>query len=194
MGATAAVQLADRGGGPRTRDLIRCVGPIPDLLADTMEWVERNTRSTMGYDERGHGVDQPEPSMRAVKEIITNALVHRNLDPITGSKRVEIRLMTDRLVVTNPGGLWGVSEGQLGRSGPGPATATAEGGKEGITRHGSAALAALTQPRTMTELKRETGLAEGQLRFALRRLQGSSQVATRGARGIQATRYERVTK
>lgn len=200
--------------------------------------------------------------MCAVKEIITNALVHRNLDPITGSKRGEIRLRTDRLVVTNPGGLWGVSEGQLGRPdtksavtptlyevctnarlydgsrviegegggiweaievlaeaglsaprfidkgiaftvvihcdlfrrpGLGPATATAEGGKEGITRHGSAVLAALTQPRTMTELKRETGLTEGQLRFALRRLKGSGQVAMRGARGIQITRYERTT-
>lgn len=53
----AAVQLADRGGGPRTRDLIHCAGPIPDLLADTMERVERNTRSTMGHDERGRGVD-----------------------------------------------------------------------------------------------------------------------------------------
>ena len=262
LGVTAAVQLADWGGGPRTRDLVHFVGPIPDLLSDTMEWVERNTRSTMGYDERGHGVDQPELPMRAVREIIANALVHRNLDPITGSKRVEIRLMTDRLVVTNPGGLWGVSEGQLGRPGaksavnptlyevckntrlydgsrviegegggireaievlaeaglpaprfidrgiaftvvihrdlprrpgPGPAMATAEDGKKGVTRHGSAVLAALTQPRTMTELKRETGLTEGQLRFALRRLQGSGQVEMRGARGIQTTRYESTT-
>lgn len=45
----------------------------------------------------------------------------------------------------------------------------------------------------MTELKRETGLTEGQLRFALRRLQGSGQVEMRGARGIQTTRYERTT-
>ena len=79
------------------------------------------------------------------------------------------------------------------RPGPGPAMATAEDGKKGVTRHGSAVLAALTQPRTMTELKRETGLTEGQLRFALRRLQGSGQVAMRGARGIQTTRYERTT-
>jgi len=71
--------------------------------------------------------------------------------------------------------------------------ATAEDGKKGVTRHGSAVLAALTQPRTMTELKRETGLTEGQLRFALRRLQGSGKVEMRGARGIQTTRYERTT-
>ena len=35
----------------------------------------------------------------------------------TGSKRVEIRLLLDRLVITSPGGLWGVSESQLGRPG-----------------------------------------------------------------------------
>lgn len=64
-------------------------------------------------------------------------------------------------------------------------------GGEGITRHGPAVLAALAHPRTMTELTRETGLTEGQLRFALRRLQGAGKVAMRGARGIQATRYER---
>ena len=79
------------------------------------------------------------------------------------------------------------------RPGPGPAMATAEDGKKGVTRHGSAVLAALTQPRTMTELTRETGLTEGQLRFALRRLPGSGQVAMRGARGIEATRDERTT-
>ena len=61
----------------------------------------------MGYDDRGHGVDVTEIPMRAVREIVANALVHRNLDAITDSKRVEIRLLQDRLVVTSPGGLWG---------------------------------------------------------------------------------------
>ncbi len=55
--------------------------------------------------------------MRAVREIVANALVHRNLDAITDSKRVEIRLLLDRPVITSPGGLWGVSESQLGRPG-----------------------------------------------------------------------------
>ncbi len=82
-----------------------------------MEWVRRNTRTSMGYDERGHGVDLTELPMRAVREIVANALVHRNLDSITDSKRVEIRLYDDKLVITSPGGLWGVSERQLGRPG-----------------------------------------------------------------------------
>ncbi|MGB7963538.1 MAG: ATP-binding protein [Propionicimonas sp.] len=116
LSVTAAVQLP-RGAVGRTRDLAHLTGPIPDLLDDTMAWVVRNTRTTMGYDQRGHGVDATEIPMRAVREIVANALVHRNLDSITGSKRVEVRLLHDRLVITSPGGLWGVSESQLGRPG-----------------------------------------------------------------------------
>lgn len=117
LGITAAAVLPRDADGPRTRDLVHLVGPIPDLLEEAMAWVLRNTRTTMGYDDRGHGVDRSELPMRAVREIVANALVHRNLDPITDSKRVEIRLLNDQLVITSPGGLWGVSESQLGRPG-----------------------------------------------------------------------------
>lgn len=117
LGITAAVQLRRTADGPRTRDLVHLTGPIPDLLQDAMAWVVRNTRTSMTYDSRGHGVDETELPMRAVREIVANALVHRNLDAITDSKRIEIRLLHDRLVITSPGGLWGVSESQLGRPG-----------------------------------------------------------------------------
>jgi ATP-dependent DNA helicase RecG len=49
--------------------------------------------------------------------LVANALVHRDLGPNTQSKRVEIRLRPDRLVISNPGGLWGVSREQLGKPG-----------------------------------------------------------------------------
>ncbi len=114
LSVTAAVQLP-RGSGGRTRDLQHFDGPIPDLLDSAMEWVRRNTRATLTYDQRGHGIDVTELPMAAVREIIANALVHRNLDAITDAKRVEIRLLDDQLVITSPGGLWGVSERQLGQ-------------------------------------------------------------------------------
>ncbi len=69
----------------------------------------------MSYNDGGHGIDTPpEVPMRAVRELIANALVHRDLSATTDSKRVEIRLKDDLLVITSPGGLWGISEGQLG--------------------------------------------------------------------------------
>lgn len=114
LSITAAVQLP-RGSTSRTRDLVHLDGPLPELLDQAMEWVSRNTRTSIAYDPRGHGVDRAELPMKAVREIIANALVHRSLDSVTDAKRVEIRLMDDRLVITSPGGLWGVSEQQLGQ-------------------------------------------------------------------------------
>lgn len=116
LSITCAVRLP-RTAGARTRDLVHLDGPLPALLEDAMEWVARNTRTTMKYDERGHGQDVAELPMNAVREIVANALVHRSVAPLMNSKRVEIRLLDDRLVVTSPGGLWGVGEGQLGKPG-----------------------------------------------------------------------------
>lgn len=117
LGVTAAVQLPRGSSKRRLRALRHFVGPIPVLLDDVLAWVVSNTLTAMGYGRGGHGEDRPELPEEAVREIVANALVHRNLDPITDSKRVELRLLPDRLVITSPGGLWGVSESQLGRAG-----------------------------------------------------------------------------
>lgn len=113
LSITAAVELPDRTKG-RTRDLVHLDGPIPDMLDEAMEWVARNTHRVVRYGSDGHGLDQTEIPMIAVRELIANALVHRDLGPHTQSKRVEIRLREDYLVISNPGGLWGVSKEQLG--------------------------------------------------------------------------------
>ena len=105
------------GGIERMADLAHFDGPIPDLLTSTVEWVARNTRNAVVYGSDGNAVDRPEIPNVVVREIVANALVHRDLSPWTQSKRVEVRLLADRLVVTSPGGLWGVSEGQLGLPG-----------------------------------------------------------------------------
>lgn len=116
LAVTVAVRLP-RTSGARTRDLLHLDGPLPAMLDDAMAWVRRNTLTTMGYDDLGHGRDTDELPMLAVREIIANALVHRNLDAITENKEIDVRLLDDRLVVTSPGGLWGVTERQLGRPG-----------------------------------------------------------------------------
>lgn len=113
LSITAAVELPAHMEG-RTRDLVHLDGPIPDMLDQSMEWVRRNTRSVIRYGADGHGVDQSEIPMVAVRELIANALVHRDLGPHTQSKRVEIRLRDDKLVIASPGGLWGISRDQLG--------------------------------------------------------------------------------
>ncbi|MCL2466748.1 MAG: putative DNA binding domain-containing protein [Micrococcales bacterium] len=112
LSVTAASRPA--GAGVRLGDLAHFDGPVPDLLDLSVEWVARNTRQAVVYTPDGHARDQPEIPPTAVRELVSNALVHRDLSPRTQSKSVEIRLLPDRLVITSPGGLWGVSRDQLG--------------------------------------------------------------------------------
>ena len=117
LSVTAAVRLDPLESEGRVRDLEHFVGPIPDLLDQAMEWVRRNIHSEIRYNDAGGAYNSYEIPLVAVREIIANALVHRNLDAITASKRVEVRLWESALTVWSPGGLWGVSEQQLGKPG-----------------------------------------------------------------------------
>ncbi|QKT08698.1 putative DNA binding domain-containing protein [Gordonia sp. X0973] len=114
--ATAAVQLQS-GVGARTRDLVHFEGPVPELLAEINAWVSRNLHTTIGYRSDGNAFDEAELPAVAVRELVANALVHRDLSPLSYGKRVEIRLSGDRLVIANPGGLRGITTAQLGHRG-----------------------------------------------------------------------------
>lgn len=113
LSVTAAV-VTPSGSPDRLVDLAHLDGPIPDLLEGSLEWLRRNLRTGVRVGTDGHNYDHPELPYAALREIVANALVHRDLGPNTQSKRVEIRLRDDRLVISNPGGLWGVSRQQLG--------------------------------------------------------------------------------
>ncbi|MCL2788819.1 MAG: putative DNA binding domain-containing protein [Micrococcales bacterium] len=116
LSVTAAVVNAP-GSLDRLVDLAHFDGPIPVLLDDCMVWLRRNLRLGVRVGADGHNYDHPELPWSALRELVANALVHRDLGPHTQSKRVEIRLREDRLVISNPGGLWGVSRTQLGLPG-----------------------------------------------------------------------------
>ncbi len=113
LSITAAVQLDPRSGA-RTRDLVHLDGPVPILLEDAMSWVTRNTSSSVRYEAAGHARDVSEIPAIAVRELVANALVHRDLSQHSMGKRVEIRLTNDLLVIGSPGGLWGINSAQLG--------------------------------------------------------------------------------
>lgn len=113
LSITAAV-LLDSRSGQRTRDLVHLDGPLPELLDSAVAWVQRNTLTTVRFGNDGRGRDETELPMVAVRELIANALVHRDLGPHTHTYRVEMRLLANELVITNPGGLYGVSIEQLG--------------------------------------------------------------------------------
>lgn len=105
LGVTAAVRLPRDGSGVRTQNLEHFDGPLPALLESVMEWVSRNITISQVYRPDGHMEKRPEFPLNAVREIVANALVHRDLGPdsLGVGKKVEIRLNPEALVVVNPG-------------------------------------------------------------------------------------------
>ena len=109
-----AVAEAASAGGIRNLDRAEFDGPLPELLERAVEWVQRHTRTEILFAADGHGRDDTEIPLVAVRELIANALVHRDLGPHTAGKNIHIRLTNNRLTITSPGGLRGLSRDQLG--------------------------------------------------------------------------------
>ena len=107
LSATAAVRVAHEVGDVRTRNLADFSGPIPDLLTDSLNWVASNLSKERGYAPNGHMEERLEFPLGAVRELLANAFVHRDLSPLTvdAGKKVEIRITEDRLIIESPGGL-----------------------------------------------------------------------------------------
>lgn len=112
---TAAVQLPRDGSGARTQNLQVFDGPLPDLLASTLDWVSANLSTRQTYGEDGNLRSVAEMPLQAVREALANALVHRDLGPDTlgVGRSIDIRLTAGALTITSPGGLRGVTLRQI---------------------------------------------------------------------------------
>ena len=85
----------------------RLEGSIPRMLEDSLSFVRRNTKTATVINEEGKRDDRDEYPMIAVREIILNALIHRDYSLHTENAPVRIVIFKDRLEVENPGGLYG---------------------------------------------------------------------------------------
>jgi ATP-dependent DNA helicase RecG len=114
----AVVPAGSVSGELRALDTARFDGPVPTMLADASEWLARQMRHRIAQDSRtGVVSDILEYPALAIREVLANAIVHRDLAPWSLSRAIEVRLAPDGFTVTNPGGLFGVSTQQLGRQG-----------------------------------------------------------------------------
>ena len=100
----------------RLLDSVELVGPIPAIVDAAMAWVSRSTARAIVEQGDGHLIDKPEYPPVAVREIVANALVHRDLGPYAFATPVLLTLEPGRLIVSNPGGLFGVAVEALGRT------------------------------------------------------------------------------
>jgi ATP-dependent DNA helicase RecG len=90
-------------------------GPIPQMIDAALDWARRTFDTWIVADADGTVHDRPAYPFLAFRELIANTLVHRDLDHWSAGFAVEVRLRRDRLVVANPGGLYGITVDRLGR-------------------------------------------------------------------------------
>lgn len=94
--------------GERFIDNKRIEGTIPQMLDEAMLFVRKNMKTKTIIDVKtGKRRDVPEYPPVAVREIIINALVHRDYSIHTEFAPITVRMFSDRMEVENPGGLYG---------------------------------------------------------------------------------------
>ncbi len=113
----AALLPAGRSRGQlRALDEATFTGPVTAMLDDAMDWVRKNSRTEIIEDARtGAVTNRLWPPALAVRELIANAIVHRDLAPWSSGRAIEIRMTNQAFRITSPGGLYGVSVASLGR-------------------------------------------------------------------------------
>lgn len=105
--------------GERFIDNKRITGAIPDMLDEAVEFVRKNSRTKTIIDETGHRNDKAEYPIKAVREAVLNALVHRDYSIHTENVPIRIEMYRDRMEITNSGGLYGkISIDALGKVRP----------------------------------------------------------------------------
>ncbi len=93
--------------GERFVDNKRFEGTITQMLDATLAFVRRNMKIKTIVTEEGARADKPEYPIKAVREIILNALIHRDYSVHTENSPIRLVMYEDRLELENPGGLYG---------------------------------------------------------------------------------------
>lgn len=101
-------------GAVRATEATTLTGPIPLMLEQALAWARKAfVRRTVVSDD-GSVRERWEYPLEAFRELIANALVHRDLDEWSRGEAIEVRLENGALRVTNPGGLYGITVDRLG--------------------------------------------------------------------------------
>ena len=93
--------------GERFVDNKRIEGTISEMLESALAFVRRNMKVKTMITEKGSRADLTEYPMKAVREILLNALIHRDYSLHTDHSPIRLLMYEDRLELENPGGLYG---------------------------------------------------------------------------------------
>ena len=102
--------------GVRFIDNQQLTGSVSDMLEAAEAFVMRSIRKKTIITPEGKRHDAYEYPMKAVREAILNALIHRDYSAYTESSPVRIEIYSNRIEISNKGGLYGdVPISALGR-------------------------------------------------------------------------------
>src|ERR1022692_2680597 len=108
---------AQSPAGERFLDNVTLEGPVPVMARDPLAAIRRNMsrRAVVAGAGRQDVWEYPETALR---EAVVNALVHRDLSSGARGTQIQVEMYPDRLVIRNPGGLFGpVTIDNLGEEG-----------------------------------------------------------------------------
>ena len=101
-------KLGDVGElGQRFDDNERVEGTIEEMLDKALAFVRRNIGTMVIIDNNGKRTDVPHYPMKALREAIANALIHRDYSTNTDGAYIYLRIFDDRIEILNPGSLYG---------------------------------------------------------------------------------------
>lgn len=93
--------------GERFIDNERITGTIDEMVDEAVDFVNRNSRHSTIIDAKGRRTDRDEYPLKAVREAVLNALVHRDYSIHSENVPVRLELYRDRLEIISSGGLYG---------------------------------------------------------------------------------------
>ncbi len=93
-------------GGERFLDNLAVDGPVPEMIQVAYAAFQRNMRRRSIITGLGRQ-DVWEYPETALREALVNALAHRDLSSASLGTPVQVEMYPDRLVIRNPGGLYG---------------------------------------------------------------------------------------
>jgi ATP-dependent DNA helicase RecG len=94
--------------GARFTDNKRIEGTIVQMLEGALKFIKNNMRTKTIIDGvTGRRFDRDDYPIKAVREIILNALIHRDYSIHTQGMPIQLTVYADRLEVISPGGLYG---------------------------------------------------------------------------------------
>jgi ATP-dependent DNA helicase RecG len=99
----------------RVGDTARFDGPIGHIIDGVVEWTRKHSRHRIVDHPDGRVMDQYDFPAIAVRELVANSLVHRDLAPWSWSRAIELRIDAKQFRLVNPGGLYGVPFERFGQ-------------------------------------------------------------------------------